>query len=221
LLSQNGYQVQDLPVTIPANREALSRLGYMSVPVVVVAGRAFPGFPERHLEQSLGLASARFSAPATRRMLLLTLADLETIAQLLAELPDAMWREQAYPLIPDRDHTFGHFAWGIFRFLELTLAAPRLGALRWDDLQESVQVGDWRSADRFRGFRDVQSYAEPLLASARDWAQGLERGQLRQPLSTPWGGLELHSLIGILAEHTTIKRDHLRRRLAVIPTDDA
>jgi hypothetical protein len=213
LLSRNGYGVEDRPVSLPVHRDALNELGYLSVPVVVVAGRAFPGFPLRSLAVNLGLARSRFSASATRRTLDGALESLEAVAGLLPELPPALWSEQAYPLNPDRDHTFGHFTWGMFRFLELTLEAPARGGLPWDELQDSVQVSDWRTADRYRSFSAVHAYALPLLARGRAWATTLRTAEMRAPLTTPWGRLELHVLVGILAEHTEIKRTHLSKRL--------
>jgi hypothetical protein len=212
LLSRSGYEVQDRPVDAPANRAALNELGYLSVPVVVVAGRAFPGFPRRTLAANLGLARTRFSAAATRRTLARSLAALEELAALLPQLPLELWHEQAYPRNPDRDHTFGHFTWGVFRFLELTLAAPEQG-MPWEQLQDSVQLADWRSAPRFTSFADVRDYALPLLDRGRAWAASLTTEEMRAPVETPWGRLELHVLLGILSEHTDIKQTHLRRRL--------
>jgi hypothetical protein len=213
LLSRSGYVVEDRPVSVPANREALIELGYLSVPVVEVAGRAFPGFPLRSLTVNLGLARARFSPKATLRTLASSLDALEGVAALLPELPPEMWSEQAYPLQAGRDHTFGHFLWGVFRFLELTLQAPERGGLPWEELQESVQVSDWRSAAHYRSFADVSEFAQPLLARGREWHGRLAPEEMRAPLTTPWGPLELHVLVGILAEHTDIKRTHLLKRL--------
>jgi len=213
LLSRSGYVVEDRPVDVPANRQALIELGYLSVPVVEVAGRAFPGFPLRSLTVNLGLARARFSPKATVRTLGSSLDALEIVSGLLTELPPAMWSEQAYPLQPGRDHTFGHFVWGMFRFLELTLSAPQRGGLLWEELQDSVQVSDWRSAARYQSFADVGDYAQPLLVRGRRWQNSLAAEEMRAPLTTPWGALELHVLIGILAEHTDIKRTHLLKRL--------
>jgi hypothetical protein len=213
LLSRSGYAVEDRPVNEPANRQALIELGYLSVPVVEVAGRSFPGFPLRSLTVNLGLARARFSPRATVRALGGSLDALESVAGVLSELPPSMWSEQAYPLQPGRDHTFGHFVWGMFRFLELTLQAPERGGLPWEELQDSVQVSDWRSAARYRSFPDVGDYAQPILARGREWQDSLSPDEMRAPLTTPWGALELHVLVGILAEHTEIKRNHLLKRL--------
>ena len=196
-----------------ANREQLNALGFLSVPVVVIAERAFAGFPRSSLAQSLGLASVRFSAKATRRTLVEALDALDEVAALLPRLPTELWDEQAYPLNPDRDHTFGHFTWGIFRFLELVLNAPEAGELAWAELQDSVQLEDWRSASRFATFSDVQAYAFPLIRRGRTFADSITPDEMRRRLATPWGNLEMHSLIGILAEHTDIKKIHLAQRL--------
>lgn len=217
MLSRSGYGVEDRPVNVPAHRAELNELGYLSVPLIVVAGRAFPGFPLQRLAVDLGLARARFSAAGTRRALRQALDGLQSFAELLPELPPALWKEQAYPLNPERDHTFGHFAWSVFRFLELTLEAPARGALAWEDLQESVQLTDWRSASRFGSFSDVESYAFPLLARGRAWGASISAEEMRTPITTPWGRLQLHLLVGILAEHTEIKRAHLLFRLRGSP----
>jgi hypothetical protein len=37
--------------------------------------------------------------------------------------------------------------------------------------------------------------------------------EMRRRLDTPWGNLETAGLVGILAEHTDIKRIHLAQRL--------
>ena len=214
MLSRHGYSVQDRPVNVAANRARLIELGFLSVPVVEVAGRAFAGFPVRNLTVNLGLARARLSAAATHKVLAEALDALESVADTLPQLPASMWTEQAYPLQPERNHTFGHFTWGMFRFLELTLLAPARGGLPWEDLKDSVQNQDWRAAHHFASFQDVRGYAEPLLERASVWRRGIAVDALRQPLETPWGGLELHVLIGILGEHTEIKRDHLLKRLA-------
>ena len=213
MLARSGYHVEDRPVTVEANRRALTDLGFLSVPVVEVGGRAFPGFPLRSLTVNLGLARARFAPRATLRTLASGLDALEVVANLLPELPAEMWSEQAYPLQPGRNHTFGHFTWGMFRFLELTLQAPERGSLPWEDLQDSVQVSDWRSATRYHGFADVREYGLALLAGGREWQDRLTPQAMRAPLTTPWGALELHVLIGVLAEHTEIKRLHLFKRL--------
>jgi hypothetical protein len=213
LLSRSGYRVEDRPVNLPLNQARLKSLGFLSVPVVVVADRAFAGFPQRSLAESLGLARSRFSASGTRQTLAGALDALDDLDAVLAGLPNELWDEQAYPLNPDRDHTFGHFAWGVFRFLELTLNAPALGELAWEELQDSVQLADWRSADRFTSFTDVRAYALPLRERGRAWQRSLTTEEMRVPLATPWGRLELQVLIGILAEHTDIKRTHLLKRL--------
>lgn len=213
MLSRSGYVVEDRPVNVPAHRQALTELGYLSVPVVEVAGRAFPGFPVRSMAANLGLAPARFSPKATLGTFGGSLDALDEVARLLSKLPPEMWSEQAYPLQPGRDHTFGQFAWGMFRFLELTLRAPERRGLPWEELQDSVQVSDWRSAADYRSFADVGEYALPLLARGRQWQGRLAPEEMRMPLATPWGELELHVLIGILAEHTEIKRTHLFKRL--------
>jgi hypothetical protein len=213
LLSRNGYKVEDRPVNVAANREQLNKLGFLSVPVVVVAGRAFAGFPQSSLARSLGLAHGRFSAAATRRTFVQALDALDEVAAMLPLLPAKLWDEQAYPLNPDRDHTFGHFAWGVFRFLELVLSAPESGGLAWEELQDSVQLADWRNASQFASFGAVHTYAQPLLRRGRAAAESMSPAQMRQRLSTPWGNLEAHSLLGILAEHTDIKKIHLAERL--------
>jgi hypothetical protein len=198
---------------VAANRDQLNALGFLSVPVVVVAERAFPGFPQSSLAQSLGLARTRFSAQASRRTLGRTLDALDEVAALLPRLPTELWDEQAYPLNPDRDHTFGHFTWGIFRFLELVLNAPAAGRLAWEELQDSVQLEDWRSASRFANFSDVLAYGLPLVRRGRVLADSMTPKEMRRQLATPWGTLETHTLVGILAEHTDIKRTHLAQRL--------
>lgn len=213
MLSRSGYRVEDRPVNLTVNQAQLKSLGFLSVPVVVVAGRAFPGFPQRSLAASLGIAGTNFSEAAIRRTLAGALDALDELYVVLASLPQALWEEQAYPLNPDRAHTFGHFTWGIFRFLELTLSAPTLGGLAWEELQDSVELADWRSADSFKSFADVQHYAEPLLERGRAWESSLTTEEMRQQLATPWGRLELHVLTGILAEHTDIKQTHLLKRL--------
>ncbi len=138
---------------------------------------------------------------------------LDDVAAMLPFLPPKLWDEQAYPLNPDRDHTFGHFTWGVFRFLELVLNAPESGGLAWEELQDSVQLADWRNASQFASFGDVHTYALPLLRRGRGAAEAMTPAQMRQSLTTPWGTLEAHSLLGILAEHTDIKKIHLSQRL--------
>jgi hypothetical protein len=213
LLSRSGYEVEDRPVNVAANREELNTLGFLSVPVVVVAGRAFAGFPQSSLAQSLGLAGEHFSADATRATFVTALDALDGVAAMLPDLPPELWNEQAYPLNPDRDHTFGHFTWGVFRFLELVLNAPSSGELAWEELQDSVQLADWRSASRFAAFSDVHAYALPLLSRGRAHARSMTPDEMRRRLDTPWGNLETAGLIGILAEHTDIKKIHLAQRL--------
>jgi hypothetical protein len=217
LLAHNGYEVEDRPVNIAANRAELNALGFLSVPVVVVCGNAFAGFPQSSLAHSLGLSRTRFSEHATRGTLLQALDALDEVALLLPNLPDELWREQAYPLNPDRNHTFGHFTWGMFRFLELVLDAPAADELAWSELQDSVQLADWRSAAQFSDFADVRAYALPLLARGRALAREIGPTEMRRRLRSPWGELEAHNLIGVLAEHTDIKKTHLEQRLQPQP----
>lgn len=213
MLADAGYEVEERPVNRPEHRAALRELGFDSVPVVAIGGRAFPGFPLAGLERDLGLSRRRFSAAACRRDLEATLEALEALAEELPALPPDRWDRQAYPLNPDRDHTLGHLAWSVYRMLELVLAGPARGGLPWSELVDSTELRHWRRRAEFTGFADVRAYALPLLAAARGWGPGLDARALRLPLDTPWGRIELHALLGILGEHSQMKAGRLREEL--------
>jgi hypothetical protein len=215
LLGEAGYEVEERPVDRPDNRAALKRLGFDSVPVVAVGGRAFPGFPRSSLERSLGLRGGRPAVDETLARLDVTLSELAALATELPELPGQLWSRQAYPLNPQRDHTLGHLAWSVYRMLELTLDAPVRGGLPWDELVDSTELRHWRRREEYASFPDVSAYALPLLAAARSWRESLAADDLDQELDTPWGRIDVAAQIGILAEHTEIKVRRLREEKAI------
>jgi hypothetical protein len=214
LLGEAGYEVDERPVNLAENRASLTTRGFDSVPVVVVGGKAFPGFPRRSLLKGLGLAAAESSPAEALRGLSATLDDLEQLAGGLPSLSQELWPEQAYTLNPERDHTLGHLAWSIFRFVELTREAPARAGLPWSELVDSTELRHWRRRPEFASFADVSAYGRAELDAGRRWAALLRPSDLAQLLDTPWGRIDLRSLIEILGEHSQIKVKRLKEARA-------
>ena len=216
MLSQNGFEVEDRSAAEPIHRAELEALGYQSAPVIVLGSRIFAGFPEENVRREIGLPAADFTYESTLVKLRSALAMLRHMREVTAAIPDRFWWEQMYA---NRDHPLGHFVWSIYRFVRLVIETPAKGEFAYADLKPSLLRTDWPEEEKFRTFAALTSFADEMIAELAAWERTLTPESLDSEVDTPWGRVSMHSLIGILNEHTSLKFSLLFPKLAALDPD--
>ncbi len=210
MLSLHGYEVDNRNIGRPEYRAELTALGFKAIPVVVVEGRAFPGFPEEVLLRELGLPSAETDRPDERRQLDLARQVLEATLRLVALLPEERWSDL---VTPDRDRTLGQWTWHVFRYVENVLEAADEGALPWEKIEPLVERRSWTQGAEFRSFADVSAYGARVADALAAWSRSLPEGGLSRRVDAYWGPSTMRTLVDNTIRHTSVHLRQLRQRL--------
>lgn len=210
MLSLHGYEVDNRNVGRPEHLSELRALGFESIPVVVVDGRGFPGFPEEVLLRELGLPPPAGGPLDDRRRLDLVGQVVETAVRLVAQLPETRWSEL---VTPDRDRALGQWTWHVFRYVENVLEAAEEGELPWRKIEPLVERRTWTRSGDFQSFSAVSAYGGQVAERLRIWSSALPESGLSLEVRAYWGPSTMRTLVDNTIRHTSIHLRQLRLKL--------
>jgi len=214
LLSREAYNVETRSLEHRQHRDEMAALGYTMVPVVVIDGRHFPGFPDEVLRRGLGLPSIAINVEDFRMKMKSGLGVLHMVERLVKHIPQELWEER---LAPDRDRPLGQWVWHIFHLPEVFLGAVRDGVLGLDALKSATVRQHWYQEPEFPSFEAVASYAWAVIQRLDRWISSVDAHDLSQDIDTPWGLVTVAGALDHVERHSAI---HLRQLVSYMKSRD-
>lgn len=201
LLRELGFEVTALSVQDRANFEAMEKLGFDSVPTILIGDKAFAGFPDEVIYRELGLESLR---PMDFDGLV---AELDTAAWCLAifservvpRIPDDLWY---WRLVPERDRPLGQWVYHVFRFANEVINTLDRGFLTWGHLKPGRELEFFEERDSFSTFSAIAVFGREVKSRFSAMMGTLTPEVAFQEVGTPWGELPVSALFRHVSRHT-------------------
>lgn len=190
----------------------LHSYGFDSIPMIVLEGRAFPGFPDEVVWRELGIDPEQLrdfdALLGSLHEALWCFGVLTDVV--VSQIPDFLW---SYRVVEGRYRPLGQWVWHIYAFADEILRVPSREGLSWEDLLPMAELTYWTERDKFPTFSSIREYGQGAVSRFQEFTNELRPEVAFASYDTPWGPLPLSALLRHVERHTAI---HLRQVISLL-----